>query len=125
MAIPSNLRYTRSHEWARLDGNTVTVGISDHAQEQLGDVVHVDLPKVGRAVQAGKSCAEIESVKAVSDIYAPVDGKVVAVNDALEDSPDLVNRDAYGEGWLFRIELSEGAGLDALLDAGAYGGVIG
>lgn len=125
MAIPTDVRYTKSHEWARLDGNTVVVGISDHAQEQLGDVVHVDLPKVGRTLAAGATAAEIESVKAVSDIYAPVGGKVVAVNDGLDDSPDLVNRDAYGEGWLFKIEVADAGALDALLDAAAYAALVG
>lgn len=125
MAIPTDVRYTKSHEWARLDGNTVVVGISDHAQEQLGDVVHVDLPKLGRSLAAGATAAEIESVKAVSDIYAPVSGTVVAVNDGLDDSPDLVNRDAYGEGWLFKLEVADASALEGLLEAAAYAALVG
>jgi glycine cleavage system H protein len=125
MAIPTDVRYTKSHEWARIDGNIVVVGISDHAQEQLGDVVHVDLPKIGSTLIAGATAAEIESVKAVSDIYAPVAGKVVAVNGRLDDSPELVNSDAYGEGWLFKIEVGGSSGFEGLLDASAYKALVG
>jgi glycine cleavage system H protein len=117
--IPAELRYTESHEWVRAnDDGTVTVGITDHAQHLLGDLVFVEIPEVGRAVAAAESCAVVESVKAASDVYSPVAGVIVAVNEALADNPELINEDPYGEGWLFRIET--GSALTALLDAQAY-----
>lgn len=121
--VPDDLRYTAEHEWVRLtDGsNTVRVGITDYAQEALGDVVYVSLPELGATVGAGDPVGEIESTKSVSDLYAPVAGTVSARNEALEGTPDLVNSDPYGEGWLVEIELAEGADVDALLDAGTYG----
>lgn len=123
--IPGELKFLKSHEWARVedDGN-VRVGISEHAQEQLGDVVYVELPDVGDDVEVGESIAVVESVKAASDIYPPVSGEVVAVNDVLEDSPETVNSDAYGDGWLVLIKPSETSELDDLLDAEAYAAEI-
>jgi glycine cleavage system H protein len=120
MNIPSELRYTKSHEWARLaDDGLVTVGITDHAQELLGDIVFLELPEVGRHVAKGEECAVVESVKAASDIYAPLAGEVVAVNQAPADKPELVNEDAYG-AWLFKIRPDDPAGMSGLLDAAAY-----
>jgi glycine cleavage system H protein len=104
----------------RVDGNVATVGITDFAQDALGDVVFVQLPDVGMLVEAGGSCAEVESTKSVSDIYAPVAGTVVDVNRALDDTPELVNQDPYGDGWIFKVELSDAADVDAMLDAAAY-----
>ncbi|WP_018233633.1 glycine cleavage system protein GcvH [Thioalkalivibrio thiocyanodenitrificans] len=121
---PADLRYTKSHEWVRSESDgTVTVGISDHAQELLGDLVFVETPEVGSSQEAGAACAVVESVKAASDVYAPVSGEVVAVNEQLADSPELVNTDPYGEGWLFRLKPEDGA-LDALLDADAYQALV-
>lgn len=117
--IPVHLRYTQNHEWALAgtDG-TVLIGITDHAQRLLGDLVFVEIPTVGRAVAADESCAVIESVKAAADVYSPLDGVIVAVNEALADNPELINQDPYGEGWIFRIKTS--ATLDDLLNAAAY-----
>ena len=119
--VPENLRYTESHEWVDpADGAALKIGITDHAQGQLGDLVFVELPAVGDEVDQGDSCAVVESVKAASDIYAPVAGEVVAVNDALEDDPALVNTDPYGEGWLFAIKPAEEGAVEDLLDAETY-----
>jgi glycine cleavage system H protein len=120
MEFPEDLRYSEEHEWVRVDGPRATVGITDYAQDALGDVVYVDLPEVGKSVTRAASCAEVESTKSVSDIYAPVSGTVVAMNDALASTPERLNEDPYGEGWLFTIEMSDTADLDALLDASAY-----
>ena len=118
--IPSDLRYAASHEWARLEADgSVTVGISDHAQEALGDVVYVELTEVGRQLNAGQEAGVVESVKAASDIYAPVSGEVIAINEALADSPEQVNSDPYGS-WFFRLQPSDKAELDKLLDAAGY-----
>ena len=120
MNTPSDLKYTKSHEWVRQESDgTVTVGITDHAQGQLGDVVFVEAPKPGRKVKKGEECAVIESVKAAADIYAPVSGEVVAANDELADQPEKVNADAYA-AWMFRIKPSDPAELAGLLDAAAY-----
>lgn len=116
----TDLRFTKEHEWVRLDDGIATVGITDHAQEALGDVVFVDLPEPGRAVDEGEACAVVESVKAASDVYAPLAGKVVEINQAIIDDPALVNRDSAGEGWFFRIELSDTDSFDALLDEEGY-----
>jgi glycine cleavage system H protein len=122
---PAELLYTKSHEWVRNEGDgTVTVGITDHAQEMLGDLVFVDLPEVGETVEAGADCAVVESVKAASDVYSPVTGEVVAINDALEDAPETINEDAFGDGWIFQVKLSEPEELDGLLDAESYGAMI-
>ena len=119
--IPAELKYATSHEWVRKEEDgTFTVGISDHAQGLLGDMVFIDLPDVGDEIEAGEDCAVGESVKAASDIYAPISGEVVAINEELEDSPELVNSDAFGEGWLFRVKASDESQLEALLDAAGY-----
>ena len=120
LEYPSGLRYTAEHEWVRVDGDTVRVGITSFAQEALGDVVYVSLPTVGDAVVAGDTCGEVESTKSVSDLYAPVSGEVAAVNGALDATPELVNSDPYGEGWLFEIVPSDAAAVEALMDAEAY-----
>lgn len=120
--IPNELRYAASHEWARLEEDgTVTVGISDHAQQALGDVVYVEHPEIGQTVSAGSETGVVESVKAASDIYAPVSGTVIAVNETLEDAPETVNQDPYGDGWFFKIEPDDVNELEDLLDAEAYG----
>jgi len=119
--VPEQLRYAKTHEWVREEGDgTVTIGITDHAQDLLGDLVYVELPEIGRSVQAGQELAIVESVKAASDIYSPADGEVIAVNDALGDSPELVNSDPYGDGWLLRIRTSAPIPADTLMDAAAY-----
>lgn len=120
MNIPEDLRYSREHEWVKFDGTVARVGITDFAQDSLGDVVFVQLPDVGLDVVAGASVSEIESTKSVSDVYVPLTGKVSAVNDALGDEPELVNSDPYGTGWMFEIDVSDPAEVDALLDAAAY-----
>ncbi|MGS2723608.1 glycine cleavage system protein GcvH [Porticoccus sp. GXU_MW_L64] len=119
--VISGLKYIASHEWIRDEGDgTVTVGITDHAQEALGDIVFVELPDVGAELATGDDAGVVESVKAASDIYSPVSGEVVAVNDELEDAPETANSSPYGDGWFFRIKLSDASELDALLDADAY-----
>jgi len=119
--IRSELKYASSHEWARLEEDgTVTVGISDHAQDALGDVVYVETPEVGQTLSAGEEAGVVESVKAASDIYAPISGEVVAVNEALEDEPETVNSSPYDDGWFFKIKPSDESELDKLLDADAY-----
>jgi glycine cleavage system H protein len=122
MNVPEDLRYSSEHEWARRldDGSRVRVGITDFAQDSLGDVVYVDLPGVGTSVAANESVGELESTKSVSEMYAPVSGTVSAVNEALTESPQLLNEDPYGDGWLCEIEMSDPAELDALMDAAAY-----
>lgn len=121
MLIPEDLRYSSDHEWIRLEeGNRARIGITDFAQDALGDVVYVDLPEVGRVVAGGESVSEVESTKSVSDIYAPIGGEVVEVNGDLVDAPDKLNSDPYGEGWILVIELSSEANLDNLMDAAAY-----
>ena len=119
--IPGDLKFLKSHEWARVEGDgRVTVGISDHAQGLLGDLVYVDLPSVGDRVEAGTACAVVESVKAASDVYAPVSGTVVEVNSALADKPETINEDAYGDGWIFVVKLDNREELEELLDPDAY-----
>ncbi|WP_413975121.1 glycine cleavage system protein GcvH [Stenotrophomonas acidaminiphila] len=119
--IPGDLKFLKSHEWARAEGNgRVTVGISDHAQGLLGDLVYVELPAVGDTVQAGNTAAVVESVKAASDVYSPVSGTVVEVNEALADKPETINEDAYGEGWLFVVEMSEPEQVNELLGPDDY-----
>lgn len=120
--IPTELKYVSSHEWIRDEGDgTVTIGITDHAQELLGDVVFVELPEVGESFSSGDDMGVVESVKAASDIYAPIGLEVVAVNAELEDSPELVNSDSYGDGWFFRVRPTDASELEGLLDAEAYG----
>ena len=120
MQTPEELRYSAEHEWVRVDGDTATVGITDFAQDALGDIVFVQVPDTGDDVIAGASISEIESTKSVSDIYAPVSGTVVETNEALQDSPELINQDPYGQGWIMRIRLVDAAQVDALLDAAEY-----
>ena len=123
--IPQNLHYTESHEWIRKEADgTITVGITDHAQEALGDIVFLELPEVGKSFNAGDACAVVESVKAASDIYAPVAGEVIAINDAVTATPEAVNSDAY-DSWLFKIKPTDISKVDALLSADAYGKNIG
>ena len=120
MNVPANLKYAKSHEWARLDADgIVTVGITDHAQEALGDIVFLELPDVGRTLKAGEECAVVESVKAASDIYAPISGEVVEANQTAVDAPEQVNQDAYG-AWLFKLKPANPSELDGLLDAAGY-----
>ncbi len=122
--IPGNLKYTKEHEWARVQGKVVVVGVTSHAQEALGDVVYVELPKVGATVTEGKQFGVIESTKAVSELYSPVTGTVVKVNDALSDNPSAVNTDPYGTGWIVEVELSDPKQVDALMDATAYSNLL-
>ncbi len=120
MNVPANLKYTASHEWARLEEDgTVTVGITDHAQGLLGDMVYVESPEIGRTVSRGEECAVVESVKAASDVYAPISGEIVAINEELDGSPEKINEDAYS-AWMFRIQPSDPAELESLLDASSY-----
>ena len=119
-----NCRFLKTHEWAFKEGDTAVVGISNHAQEEISDIVFVDLPKVGRVVKAGENCCVIESVKSASEIYAPVSGEIVAVNEALNADPALVNREPHGNGWLFKIKMTNPAEYDALLDLAAYQATI-
>jgi glycine cleavage system H protein len=120
MSMPTELKYTKSHEWVSVDGDIATIGITDHAQEELGDVAMVLFPEVGRVLQVEEKFGEIESIKAVSDLYAPVSGTVIAVNEALTNAPELVNDDAYGEGWMVRISMTNLSELDSLLTADQY-----
>lgn len=123
-SIPAELRYSPSHEWIQDNGDgTVTVGITDHAQEALGDLVFVELPEVGRSLAAEETCAVVESVKAASDIYSPLAGQVIEVNTALTDGPETINTDPYGEGWIFKLRLANAGDLNALLDADGYAAV--
>ena len=124
MQIPDDLRYSSDHEWIRVEGDRVRIGITDFAQDALGDVVFVDLPEVGAAVEASASISEVESTKSVSDIYAPVSGNVAEVNTDLADAPERLNEDPYGEGWICIIELSDAAELDKLLSADAYRALV-
>lgn len=124
--VPADLKYVDTHEWLRLEADgTVTIGITDHAQELLGDVVYVELPKVGTSYEAGAEAGVVESVKAASDVYAPIAGEVVAINDDLVNAPEKANQDPYGEAWFFRVRPSNPAELDSLLDATAYSAEIG
>jgi glycine cleavage system H protein len=119
--IPGELKYSKSHEWVRInDDGSVTIGITEHAQDLMGDMVYVELPESGASLNQGDDCAVVESVKAASDVYAPIGGEVLEVNDALADAPETINSDPYGEGWIFRMNPSDGAEVDALLDANAY-----
>jgi glycine cleavage system H protein len=120
MNIPDDLRYSTDHEWVRVDGGRVRVGITDYAQDALGDIVYVQLPSVGSELSAGGALGEVESTKSVSEIYAPLAGTVTAVNDDLTGSPEKINQDPYGEGWIVELELAEGADPGALLDAAGY-----
>ncbi len=123
--IPDDLRYTAEHEWVRSGGETVRVGITDHAQEALGDIVFVTLPEIGTEIEAGQSLGEVESTKSVSDIYAPISGEIVGRNDVLDARPELVNADPYGDGWMIEVRPSDPSDVDALLDGAAYGKLTG
>jgi glycine cleavage system H protein len=122
--VPADLHYTKEHEWVRVEGDTATVGITDHAADQLGDIVFVELPAVGRAVEQFATFGVVESVKAVSDLFAPVGGEVVEANAALASTPEAVNTDPYGAGWMLRIRLADPSQLDALLDPAAYEALV-
>jgi glycine cleavage system H protein len=115
-----DFRFTKEHEWVKIGGDVVIVGISDYAQKELGDVVYVELPEIGSTYEKGEACSNIESVKAVNDIYTPVSGEITAVNEALEDTPELVNKDPYGEGWLFKLKLENPDELEELMNAEEY-----
>ena len=125
MTYPENLRYTKEHEWVRVEGDFAVVGITDHAQQELGDIVYVDLPKIGAAVEQGKSLGSVESVKAVSDVYSPVSGEVIEVNESLGQSPEKLNQDPHGAAWLVKIRLSAPDQLKSLLSAGDYQAYVG
>lgn len=120
MSYPANYRYTDQHEWISVDGDVATVGITHHAQDQLGDIVHVELPAVGKTVKKGGSACEVESVKAVSDVYAPVSGTVIEVNGALDGNESVINQDPHGAGWLFKLRIADPSEMDGLMDAEAY-----
>ncbi|OXM54390.1 glycine cleavage system protein GcvH [Amycolatopsis alba] len=125
MSTPEELRYTEEHEWVSVrDGGLVRVGITEYAQDQLGDVVFVELPEVGKQVGSGDTFGEVESTKSVSELFAPLDGEVVAVNDAVTESPELINSDPYGEGWLIELRLDDASSVDSLLEAEAYQALI-
>jgi glycine cleavage system H protein len=122
---PAELKYSKEHEWVRQEGDdVVTIGITDHAQEQLGDLVFVELPEVGGALESGAECAVVESVKAASDIYTPLSGEVIAVNETLADTPENINDAPYGDGWIFKVKLSNNSELDGLMDADAYNAFV-
>ena len=120
MSHPGDLRYSKEHEWVRIEGSTATIGITSFAADELGDIVFIELPEVGSRLSQFGSFGVVESVKAVSDLYAPISGEVTAVNDALSDQPELLNSDAYGEGWIATVALADTGELDALMDADAY-----
>lgn len=122
--IPEDLFYSEEHEWVRIDGDVAIIGITDYAQDQLGDIVYVDLPAEGEAVTAGSVVGELESTKSVSDVFVPVSGEVIARNDALEGTPEVINSDPYGEGWLIKVKVREENPTEGLLDAEAYAAVV-
>jgi len=120
MAYPANFRYTKEHEWVNVEGSVATIGITDYAQSELGDVVFVELPKIGGKLETGKSFGNVESVKAVSEIYAPAAGEVMATNDELTKTPELLNSDPHGKGWMVKVKLANAADINSLMDAAAY-----
>ncbi len=124
MENPKDLKYTKDHEWVRVEGNKAVIGVTDVAQSLMGDVVFVELPEIDAEFAAGEAAANIESVKAVSEVFAPVGGKIAEVNTALEDTPELINKDAFGEGWIFTVEISDSAELDNLLTVEEYGKLL-
>ena len=124
MNIPADLKYTKEHEWVKVDGNVATIGITDYAQGELGDIVFVELPDIGADVRQMDSFGTIEAVKAVSDVYSPVTGTVKEVNSALDDDPMIINQDPYGDGWMLKVELSDESEIEQLLDAAGYKGII-
>ena len=123
MSYPNDRRYTSSHEWVKVEGDVAVIGISHHAQDALGDIVHIELPAVGATFKAGATAAEVESVKAVSDIYAPISGTVVEVNGALDGNEGVINSDPHGAGWMFKLKLSNAGEVDGLMDAAAYAAI--
>jgi len=123
--IPVDLKYTKEHEWVKVEGNIATIGITDWAQSELGDIVFIELPEAGAEVAQLETFGTIEAVKAVSDLFSPVSGKVVEINAALEDEPMLINRDPYGEGWMIKVEMADASQLEQLLDAAGYNGLLG
>lgn len=125
MSYPDNLRYTKDHEWIKLEGDTATIGITDFAQRELGDIVYVEIETVGRELNAGEVFGSVEAVKTVSDLYLPVDGTVTEVNPGLNDNPELVNSDPYNEGWMIKMKVADPAGVESLMDAAAYGSLVG
>lgn len=125
MNVPAELKYTKEHEWVKLEGDVVTIGITDYAQGELGDVVFVEMPEVDDEIEKDESFGTIEAVKAVSDLYAPVNGEVTEINEELEDEPALVNSDPYGKGWMIKVKLSDASEYDSLLSADDYKGLIG
>lgn len=124
MNVPEGLRYSSDHEWVQVDGDSVRIGITDYAQDALGDVVYIDLPTAGSSVEAGSTFGEVESTKSVSDLFAPVSGEITAANDELADEPERLNSDPYGDGWICTIKMSDPMQLDALLDAAGYTALI-
>ncbi|MBK9475885.1 MAG: glycine cleavage system protein GcvH [Tetrasphaera sp.] len=124
LEYPADLRYTEEHEWVRVEGDTARIGITAFAQDALGDVVYVSLPTVGDHVSAGDSCGEVESTKSVSDLYSPLAGEVVAINEALDSAPELVNTDPYGEGWMYELRLSDAGAAEGLMDVETYKGHV-
>jgi glycine cleavage system H protein len=122
--IPADLKYTKSHEWVRIEDDIATVGITDHAQHLLGDMVFIELPEIGREVTVGEECAVVESVKSASDVYSPLNGEIIEVNEALGDTPEIVNQSAFDDGWLFKVKLADDSGADDMLDADAYAAVV-
>lgn len=124
MTVPSDLKYSKDHEWLKIDGSTATIGITDFAAQQLGDIVFVELPKVGATFRAGETFGVVESTKTASDVFYPVSGKVLAINEALVDAPELINQEPYGKGWFIQVECANQDEIDALLDAGAYAALI-
>lgn len=125
MSVPSNLKYTKEHEWIRVEGETAFVGITDYAQSELGEIVFVEVETIGETLAAGEVFGTVEAVKTVSDLYLPVDGKVLEFNEELEDAPELVNDDAYGKGWMIKLEIKDASQLDSLLSAAEYEALIG
>ena len=123
--VPTELRYTAEHEWVRIDGDIATIGVTDFAQDALTDVVWVELPEVGASVAAMESCGSVESVKSVSEIYAPLAGNITEANESLEDAPEKINQDPYGEGWIWKMTIGDAGELDALLDAAGYSELLG
>jgi len=125
MSVPSNLKYTKEHEWIRVEGETAFVGITDYAQSELGEIVFVEIETIGETLAAGEVFGTVEAVKTVSDLYLPIDGKVLEFNEELEDAPELVNDDAYGKGWMIKLEIKDASQLDSLLSAAEYEALIG
>jgi glycine cleavage system H protein len=122
--FPENLKYTKDHEWAKIEGKQITAGITEHAQSALGDIVFVELPAVGRELKKGETFGVVESIKAVSDLYAPVSGKVIATNEAVVNDPSILNRDSYSDGWLLKIEVADASAADGLMEATEYAALV-